>query len=236
MAEAGVHTGPVPGDGPAISRTCGQLCHELVADGVGVSVGGGGRTGTTVVHVSDPLGAAVEELQFVLGEGPALTCFATGRPVHVPDLAATVALGRWPGFVPEATRIGVAALLSVPLYVATGFLGTATFHWRRREARALTRAAAALTAELADRIVVAYVSSAPAGGPAGVPRQPWGEHRPDVHVAAGMLSAQWGVAPDQALSRLCATAFVEQSTVQEVAHDVVQRRRTLPRDRDGTAC
>lgn len=232
MAEPGVRSGPVPADGPGIRRTCGALCHELAADGVGVSVGGGSRTGTAVVHVSDPLGAAVEELQFVLGEGPALTCFATGQPVHVPDLAATVALGRWPGFVPEATRIGVAALLSVPLYVRTGFLGTATFHWRHREARALTRAAAALAAELAERISVAYLSAAPAA----VPRQPWGEHRPDVHVAAGMLSAQWGVAPDQALSRLCATAFVEQSTVQQVAHDVVQRRRTLPVDRGGADC
>lgn len=232
MAEPEDAPGRAPVEGRGIRHTCGLLCHELHADGIGVSVGGGGRTGTAVVHVSDPLGAALEELHFVLGEGPALTCLATGRTVDVPDLDAAAALGRWPGFVPEATRAGAASLLSVPLYVSTEFLGTATFHRRQREALVVTRTVADLAAELAERIVAAFVSAGSPFGPSGAPAHPLPEHRPDVHVAAGMLSVQWGVNTDQALSRLCATAFVEQSTVQQVARDVVHRRRTLSAERD----
>lgn len=232
--EPGDDSGRVPIGARGILDSCGLLCHELHADGVGVSVGGGDRTGTAVVHVSDPLGAALEELQFVLGEGPALTCSATGRAVDVPDLDASAALGRWPGFVPEATRVGAASLLSVPLYVRTGFLGTATFHRRRQQALVVTAAVVALAAELAERIASAFLTTAPSVEPSSLPAQPLREHRPDVHVAAGMLSVQWGVAPDQALSRLCATAFVEQSTVQQVARDVVRRRRTLTVDQDVT--
>lgn len=216
-----------------ILDTCDSLCNELLADGVGVSLGGGSRIGTAVVHVSDRLGAALEELHFVLGEGPALTCSVTGRAVHVPDLDAPAEWGRWPGFAPEASRAGAASLLAVPLWTGSVLLGTVTFHRRRRQALTVTGAVGALTAELARRISSTYL---PGTGRTGWSECRLPEHRPDVHVAAGMLSVQWGVAADQALSRLCAMAFVEQSTVQQVARDIVSRRRTVRVDQDATGC
>lgn len=235
MALPGRSSPRSPYGGRGFLDTCDRLQRELAADGVGVRWGGGRRTGTVVVRVSEGLGSTLEELQFVLGEGPAVTCFQTGHPVQVPDVGAPGALGRWPGFIPEAARAGAASILALPLRVDHGLLGTFTAH--RHQARPLTltphavELAAQLAWEMVDVVVLAGVGTErwAAGPPAP------SELRPDVHVAAGMLSVQWGVGPEDALSRLCATAFTEQQTVQQIAREVVHHRRTLDLDRDRPA-
>lgn len=231
MALPGRFSGRPPRGGRGFLDTCDLLRRELAADGVGVRLGGGQRTGTEVVHVSDLLGSALEELQFVLGEGPAVTCFATGQAVQVPQVDAPVALGRWPGFIPEAARAGAASIVALPLWVRAGLLGTITVHRRDCRPFRLTPDAVRLADELAwemvDLVVLADMGDERWWD--GMPQLP--ELRPDVHVAAGMLSAKWGVGTEYALARLCATAFSEQQTVQQLAREVVHRRRTLDLDR-----
>jgi hypothetical protein len=74
-------------------------------------------TSPTTVAVSDELVRAVDEAQYLDGDGPCLRALATGEPVAVPDTAGTV---QWPRFHEEAPRLGLYASVSVPLYAGRG--------------------------------------------------------------------------------------------------------------------
>src|SRR4051794_9314306 len=63
----------------------------------------------------------LEVFQLQREEGPCLDCFATGRPVIVPDLAA--ASGRWPRFVPAAIARGYASVHAIPVRLRDEALG-----------------------------------------------------------------------------------------------------------------
>jgi hypothetical protein len=54
--------------------------------------------------------------------------------------------------------------------------------------------------------------------------------RAEIHHVTGMVLAQLGVSPQDALARLQAYAFVEQRLLSDVAHDVVSRRSRFTRD------
>lgn len=71
------------------------------------------RRGTvSTMACSDDLASAVNEVQYRLGEGPALTAMTECCAVRADDLAAET---RWPGFCREAVSQGVLSVLSMPL-------------------------------------------------------------------------------------------------------------------------
>src|SRR6476659_1507228 len=81
-------TNPETPDGVVgrLQRLCCAAAQALSASGAGMSVmAEDGVRG--VAAVSDPASERVEDLQFLLGEGPCIDAFATRRPVLVPDLA-----------------------------------------------------------------------------------------------------------------------------------------------------
>ena len=63
--------------------------------------------------------AAVEDLQFTLGEGPGVDAYSQGRSSFVEDLAEMV--DRWTQFVPAAQALGIMrtenALAGMPDYL-----------------------------------------------------------------------------------------------------------------------
>ena len=81
-----------------LQRLCAAAVPALAASGAGLSV----MTENEIrglAAASDPAAARIEELQFVLGEGPCVDAFTGRHPVLVADLADGVA-SRWPGFAP----------------------------------------------------------------------------------------------------------------------------------------
>jgi AmiR/NasT family two-component response regulator len=48
--------------------------------------------------------------------------------------------------------------------------------------------------------------------------------RPEIHQATGMVLAQLGIGPEEALARMRAYAFAEQRLLIDVAKDLVARR------------
>lgn len=72
-----------------------------------------GREYTTVAPSSD-IALAVDEAQFADRAGPCIEALESGRPVGVPDIAATTM--EWPGFHKVAPALGLRASVSVPLY------------------------------------------------------------------------------------------------------------------------
>ena len=81
--------GPDGGDGVAsfLRRLCGAVVPALAASGAGLSVMADDEV-RGLTTASDPAAERIEDLQFVLGEGPCIDAFATRRPVLVPDLGA----------------------------------------------------------------------------------------------------------------------------------------------------
>jgi hypothetical protein len=74
----------------------------------------GAQRGEAVIAASDATARAAYDLEFVLAEGPAHLAVARGRTVQV----AGTALGdRWPQYGPAVVRLGVQAVIAVPLYL-----------------------------------------------------------------------------------------------------------------------
>jgi hypothetical protein len=84
---------------------------------------------TTSVHretlcATDPTAAALEDLQFTLGEGACIEAAVSGRPVLIPDVHAHVLTTRWPVFAAAvAEQTDVRALFALPLQLGTINLG-----------------------------------------------------------------------------------------------------------------
>jgi GAF domain-containing protein len=61
---------------------------------------------------SDELASQVDEMQYLLGEGPCQDALRKQRAVRVDDTAAATA---WPGFASQASAYGIRSCLSLPL-------------------------------------------------------------------------------------------------------------------------
>ncbi|MEU7151923.1 GAF domain-containing protein [Streptomyces sp. NPDC045456] len=204
---------------------CAQV---LGVDGVAVSVPVTGELGELVWSTAGT-SARLEDLQYTLGQGPALEAAVMCAPVAEPDLAH-VAAGRWPALLPEAIELGVGAVFCFPLLLGGACLGTLTLQrtapgpLRETERADAWLVAGALTAVLADGGQQWAVAD---------PRDDSVLYRAAVHQAAGMVSVQAKTTLAQALMRLRAYAFARGRTVVEVAEDVVARRVHFRNDQDG---
>lgn len=206
----------------SLARLCAAVAQALSASGAAVAVmAEDGTRGVTVA--SDPASERVEELQFVLGEGPGIDAFANRRPVLVSDLVGD-ALARWPVYAPAAHGLGVRAAFAFPLQVGAARLGVLNV-FRVRPGRlsgdqlrfALTFAEVAL-ATLLDGQDHATSGAAADGLAVAVDR------RAELFQAQGMVMIQLGVSLAEALVRMRAYAYVESRQLGEVAADVVARR------------
>lgn len=213
-------------DGIGVAGTLRRLCsaagRRLSAAGVGVSVmAEDGMRG--VAAVSEPAYAALEELQFTLGEGPCLDAFASRQPVLVPDLADG-AIGRWPGYAPAVRDRGMRAVFAFPLQVGTARLGVLDVF--RAEPGVLTARQLREALTFADVAVTAMLDGqeqAVPGTAADGLDEVMGQ-RAEVYQAQGMVSVQLGVPLADSLARLRAYAYAEDRSLGDVARDVVARR------------
>jgi hypothetical protein len=169
------------------------------------------------------LAKQIEEMQFVLGEGPCVEAFDHGFPALEPDLAVG-GLARWPGFASAALALGVRAVFAVPLQVGAARVGALDL--ARDTPGPLT------DTELADVLVLAdlttnavlFLQAGAPDGALGAALGQAGSGRIVVHQATGMVSAQLRVAVVDALARLRAFAMAADRDLDGVAADVVARR------------
>jgi len=172
--------------------------------------------------------AALEELQFTLGQGPSVEAPAEGAPILVADLATAGA--RWPAFTPAARALGVSALFAFPLQIGAISVGVLLAH--RAAAGPLSAQQLADALALADAVTVLLLHHAApepdtTGTGCGAPWPGWAApatYRAQVHQATGMISMQLDVDLAEALARLRAYAYAQDRRVAEVADDVVARR------------
>jgi hypothetical protein len=223
--------------GESAAQVIGAMCLACIQE---VSVDGGGVSLMTVqgyagtVWASNPTAHRVEELQFTLGEGPCHDAVRSGVPVFAPNLSgdttdqADAALqARWPAFTPEVMHLGVKAIFGLPLRIGSTSLGA--FDLYRQSSGPLSEDQIAHARSVADETSSALLDLDPTvrnGGDEGARAA----YHWVVHQAAGMLTQQLRVPVDQALVQLRATAFAEGRSVDQIADDVVHRRRRFAKE------
>jgi hypothetical protein len=202
------------------ARVCAAGVDLLGASAAGLTLMTKSQLGA--VWASDPLAETVEDLQFALGEGPALDAHRLGHPALEPNLAG--AASRWPFFAPQAVDLGIRAVFSYPLQIGVIRLGALNLF--QKEPGWLSRE------QLSDALVLADVATQDiidlqAEGAIHWPLSDRFAERARVHQATGMVAAQIESDMAGALARIRGYAFANELTIFEVAEEVIARRLRL---------
>jgi hypothetical protein len=169
---------------------------------------------------TDETAARLEDLQDVLGEGPSARAYAQDEIVglHVGDDRVRL----WPRFTDAAREmLGELSLHAVPIRPGRNVLGVLSVYSRTR--RALSRDDKT-TQILVNAVGVALIDDAEEMANRDNPLAdgPWSA-RDQIHQATGMVIAQLGVAPEDALAMLRAHAYAHDLTLADISEQVLTR-------------
>ena len=175
-----------------------------------------------------------DELQFTFGEGPCLDSVALRAPVLVSDLAHAD-YGRWPAYAPAMLAHQIRGIFAIPVMVAGEYVGALDlFRAEPGELPGDYLAGAVLAAELAGAPLLDLMHSDLQAAVNDPYSSAWAElnvlSRTEVSQATGMLVAQLGVEPAEALIRLRAHAYATNRSATAVARDILDRRLQLDSD------
>jgi GAF domain-containing protein len=211
-----------------LQRLCSVAIWDLPAWGVAVSLMTD-DTSQGLAAASDEMSKAVEELQFVLGEGPCLDALAMRRPVLVPDLSGEPETW-WPGYAPAARAHGVRAVFAFPMQVGGARLGVLDVYRNEVGSLSVVELTEALTfAQVATAAVLDGQERSAEGGVVDGLDGAF-ESRYELHQAQGMIMVQLGISLADAMVRLRAYAYANERSLSLVAADIVARRLTLEKD------
>lgn len=201
---------------PLIERLCEAGRRMLRADGASIVLPGESDLRVTACS-TDELAATLEDLQTVVGEGPTPAALDSGD-VSTADIPGADD-DAWPLFQERVVQLGFAGVItSVPLIFEHHTVGVLSVHRQsphQVEADVYRFLGAALGAALLEDPANALV-----GGPQDVG---WSSQA-KVHQATGMVIAQVGVRPTDAIALLKAQAFSAGTTLLEVAEHVLERQ------------
>jgi hypothetical protein len=212
-----VLSGAANQEAPSLATMCRGCVALLPVTGAAVSLMAPAHS-PSVASAFDGRARAIQDLEFTLGEGPALDAFAEGRPVLVDDVRT---LGqRWPQLSAAVAAMGVQAVFALPLQTGAARIGVLVLY--RDEPGALTDhdlADALEAADLVTQLVLVMQSEVATDSVA------WAldvaDHRAVVHQATGMIAVQINAHVDEALVRLRAHSFASDRPIREVAEEVV---------------
>lgn len=230
-------------DGESQSTAVCRVCAEaLPADGAAFSAMASDQA-RELWYASDSVIARVHELQFGLGEGPALEAFRAGRPVFLPDLAGVHA-DRWPILIPALAAQPIGGLFTFPIGLGAITIGVlAAYRAVPGQLSAEHLATILGIADLAAAALLALRAGSPDGHGDGQPDGPGDGYVSEVwldgagadqrvHQATGMLIAQLGVSAEEAFARLRGHAFATDQRIGAVAEQIVAGGVILSREPD----
>jgi hypothetical protein len=213
---------------PALERLCLGSVDVLGVTGAALILMSGPEPGALVTGSSGG-SAAIEEIQFSLGEGPCFHAFQSGRPVLEPDLAASTAATRWPVFVQQALAGGARAVFALPLQLGAIRLGV-LYLYRDCPGMLTTEQLvdAFGVAQLATHLLLGIQSQTATAELGPGLGNDWGD-RAAVHQATGMIAAQLNASLSDALARLRGHAYGDERSIYDVAVDVLDGRLRFER-------
>lgn len=199
------------------ARLCEAGRQMLDAEGASMTLDYAGDA-RLLVHATDDLAVKLDDLQDVVGEGPSFEAAYTGEVV-----VARLGDGdeeRWALFSDRLIDVGfVGTLVAVPLLAEVSVLGVMSLHRRGPDQDEDLVAARFLGATVGT----ALLQDPRVGRPDQVSKEAWAL-RSQIHQATGMIVAQVGVRPEDAMALLRGQAFARNTTLVEVAGDIVGRR------------
>jgi hypothetical protein len=207
---------------------CGKAVRSLPASGAGLSVAAK-ETRHSLVVAADPASEHLEEMQFVLGEGPCVDASTTRRPVLVARLGDE-GPGRWPAYTAAAQDVGVQAVFAFPLQIGAAQLGVMDF-FRTAEGH-LSDPELGTAFAMADEAVAILLDGHHRSPDEDVEAMDGSLAGPaELFQAQGMVMVQLGGTLAEALARIRAHAYAENVRLIDVARAVINRQ--LRFDRDG---
>jgi hypothetical protein len=105
---------------PSLATLCRGCVTLLPVSGAAISLMAPAQS-QSVASAFDETARAIQDLEFTLGEGPALDAYTGGKPVLVDDVRALGA--RWPQFSTAVGAMGVQAVFALPLQAVMARLG-----------------------------------------------------------------------------------------------------------------
>ena len=240
------------GEGTDVHELARDICWAFVE---GTDVNGAAISSLTLnahrqtLFATDPAAAALEDLQFTLGEGACIEAATSGRPALMSDLIDSTFTSRWPVFATAvAEQTGVRALFALPLQLGTINIGVIDLYRitpgplpgsELRDVLAATDTAmlmllgAQIDADVAEFDHPERLRKrSDQGRGGGVVRGGLSDDRAEVHQATGIVLAQLDILAQDAFVRLRAYAFAHHRPLAEVASDVVTRRLVFTQDMD----
>ena len=166
---------------------------------------------------TNDLARTLEDLQDVVGEGPGHDAARTGAVV-ISRLEGDTE-DRWVLLSERLRNVDfVGTVIAIPLTADHATLGVMTLHRDQPEQEGDESLAKFLgvavgTALLQDPRVSTH----------GALTEAWGS-RAEIHQATGMVVAQVGVRPEDALALLRGQAFARAKPLTEIASDIIERR------------
>lgn len=186
------------------------------AEGAGLTLLESDRPQTVVA--TDEFVAAVDDIQYGLGEGPCVSAVAQGRTFSSGNLGGEP---QWPHFGPRVGRLGVHSALSLPLVLPGQVLGAMNVYAHGRdvfdehavamgEAFSPQAAASVHNAQLLDQAerLVAQLQQALTS-------------RAEIDQALGVVMSRTGATAQEAFDKLRALSQTRSVKLTEVAHDVL---------------
>ncbi|WP_193045643.1 GAF and ANTAR domain-containing protein [Mycolicibacterium baixiangningiae] len=214
----------------AADRLCEACVTLLGVDAAAISlVLEGAATGT--LGASGTLARECDELQFTLGEGPCLDSVRHRSAVLAVDLADPAEV-RWPVYRPAMLDLRIRGVFAMPLLVAGEHVGALDlFRAEPGEIHGEQLAGAIAAAEIAGIPLLDLLDTDLRAAVDDPRSDAWAElnalSRVEVSQATGMLVAQLGIDPAEALLRLRAHAYADGRSASDVARDILERRLRL---------
>jgi GAF domain-containing protein len=182
------------------------------ADGVGLTLLESGRA--DIMVASAAFVAAVDAIQYGIGEGPCITAVAKARTVRSAELDSDP---QWPRFGPKIAHLGVHSALSIPLLTSTGVVGAMNVYAHQRAAfdehgawiGELFAAPAAIAVQNAQLLAQAQRLAAHL--------QFALSNQATIDQAIGILMGRHGFQPDQAWDQLRRTSEAQHEKLHTVA-------------------
>jgi hypothetical protein len=195
-------------------RLCDACRLILSVDAASITVSNDTSSRITLASTNE-VAARIEDLQDVLGEGPCHEAFRTGRPVAA---RLDSAEERWPEFTRAArAEVGSVRIYCFAMRPADHVFGTLSLY----------TATSGLESDTTAQFLADAVGAALLRDPsieAGVTDSGAWSSRAAIHQATGMVIAQLKLGPDDALAILRAHAYAHETTLAEIAEQVIARR------------
>lgn len=203
----------------ALSERLCLACRDLAgADAAALTMSYAADDRVTL-YATDDAAARLEDLQDVMGQGPGHSAVSSHR-IEVCSLGDG-ASSAWPQFaVAGAEHVGEASIHAVPMIPAGAVLGLMTLYQVEQGRQPLALPEDTLL-RLAAATGAALMRDPDAVGDE-VTQGPW-HTRVSIHQATGMVAAQLGLAPDDAVAVLRAHAYAGDTTLSDVAARVLSR-------------